>query len=206
MSAVSNDARAAYIYSPPGKDYDYAQMVDMLYLKTGDSTIAEVYSDGWTDEPASLDELIGDLPKYSKVYLMTLEGLTEAHLNALISGANLKCVLYDTEWIESANSNDFRALLTVIRAKDYYRELRSLNIRAGMKKTTKHVGNVPFGHQRLEDGTIQEIPEEMALARSIADMYRAGFPVMEISIKSEGKLTPRQVYGLMNHWGVKRGG
>lgn len=203
---MSNDARAAYIYCPPGKDYDYAQMVDMLYLKTGDSTIAEVYSDGWTDEPASLDELIGDLPKYSKVYLMTLEGLTEAHLNALITGANLKCVLYDTEWIESANSNDFRALLTVIRAKDYYRELRSLNIRAGMKKTTKHVGNVPFGHQRLEDGTIQEIPEEMALARSIADMYRAGFPVMEISAKSQGKLTPRQVYGLMNYWGIKRGG
>lgn len=203
---MSNDARAAYIYCPPGKDYDYAQMVDMLYLKTGDSTIAEVYSDGWTDEPASLDELIGDLPKYSKVYLMTLEGLTEAHLNALIAGANLKCVLYDTEWIESASSNDFLALLTVIRAKDYYRELRSLNIRAGMKKTTKHVGNVPFGHQRLEDGTIQEIPEEMALARSIADMYRAGFPVMEISIKSQGKLTPRQVYGLMNYWGIKRGG
>ena len=61
--------------------------------------------------------------------------------------------------------------------------------------------NVPFGHQRLEDGTIQEIPEEMALARSIADMYRAGFPVMEISAKSQGKLTPRQVYGLMNYWG-----
>ena len=74
------------------------------------------------------------------------------------------------------------------------------------KPIEKHVGNVPFGHKRIEDGTIQEIPEEMALARSIAEMYKAGFPVMEISVKSQGRLTPRQVYGLMNHWGVKRGG
>lgn len=205
MSVVSNDARAAYIYCPPGKDYSYAQMVDMLYLKTNDSSIAEVYSDGWTDEPASLEELIADLPKYSKVYLMTLEGLTPEHLSALVAGANIKCILHETEWITSANSNDFRALLTVMKAKLYYKELRSLNIRAGMKKTSKHVGNVPFGHQRIEDGTIREIPEEMALARSIADMYKAGFPVMQISIKTEGKLTPRQVYGLMNHWGIKRG-
>lgn len=205
MSEVSNDTRAAYIYCPPGKDYDYAQMVDMLYLKTGDSTIAEVYSDGWADEPASLDELIGDLPKYSKVYLLTLEGLTPDHLRILVAGANLKCVLHETEWITSADSHDFRALLAVMEARFYYRQLRSLNIRAGMKKTTKHVGNLPFGHQRLEDGTIQEIPEEMALARSIADMYKAGFPVMEISVKSQGKLTPRQVYGLMNYWGIKRG-
>jgi len=139
------------------------------------------------------------------VYLMTLEGLTEAHLNALVSGASIKCALYDTEWVSSVNSNDFRALCTVISAREYYKELRSLNIRAGMKKTKKHVGSLPFGHTRLEDGTIQEVPEQIALARSVAEMYKAGFPVMQISIKTEGVLTPRQIYGLMNYWGVKRG-
>ena len=69
----------------------------------------------------------------------------------------------------------------------------------------KHVGSLPFGHTRLEDGTIQEIPEQIALARKVAEMYQAGFPVMQISVKTEGLLTPRQIYGLMNHWGVKRG-
>jgi hypothetical protein len=180
-------------------------MLQLLVLKTNDSSIAEVYADGWSDVPNNIDELISDIAKYSHVYLMTLEGLTEAHLNALVSGASIKCALYDTEWVSSVNSNDFRALCTVIAAREYYKELRSLNIRAGMKKTKKHVGSLPFGHTRLEDGTIQEVPEQIALARSVAEMYKAGFPVMQISIKTEGVLTPRQIYGLMNYWGVKRG-
>ena len=205
MSVVSSDQRAVYLFCPEGKDYDYDQMLQLAVLKTNDPNIAEVYADGWTDVPNNIDELITDLPKYSHVYLLTLEGLTEAHLKALVSAAEIKCALYNTEWISSANSNDFRALCTVIRAREYYKELRSLNIRAGMKRTKKHVGSLPFGHTRLEDGTIQEIPEQIALARKVAEMYKAGFPVMQISLKTEGLLTPRQIYGLMNHWGVKRG-
>ena len=205
VSEVSNDVKVAYLYCPEGKDYDYDQMLNLLSLKAGDTNIAEVYSDGWADMPDTMESLILDVPKYSHVYLLTLEGVSESELRALNAHAKLRCLLFDTGWVDSPNSENFKKLIAIKEAAEYYKELRSLNIRAGMKKTKKHVGNVPFGHRRLEDGSIEEIPEEMALAKSIAEMYRAGFPVMQISIKSEGRLTPRQIYGLMNYWGVKRG-
>ena len=101
MSVVSSDQRAVYLFCPEGKDYDYDQMLQLAVLKTNDPNIAEVYADGWTDVPNNIDELITDLPKYSHVYLLTLEGLTEAHLKALVSAAAIKCALYNTEWISS---------------------------------------------------------------------------------------------------------
>ena len=74
-----------------------------------------------------------------------------------------------------------------------------------MKKTDKHIGQVPFGHRRNEEGKLQEIPELMAFANKVKQNYIAGVPVSDIARSSEGLLTIRQVYGLMEHWGVKRG-
>ena len=78
VSEVSSDVKVAYLYCPEGKDYDYDQMLNLLSLKAGDTNIAEVYSDGWADMPDTMESLILDVPKYSHVYLLTLEGVSES--------------------------------------------------------------------------------------------------------------------------------
>ena len=45
----------------------------------------------------------------------------------------------------------------------------------------------------------------MAMAKKVKEHYVAGVPVSDIVRASGGTLTVRQVYGLMEHWGVKRG-
>ena len=75
------------------KDYDYDQMLNLL-LKAGDTNIAEVYSDGWADMPDTMESLILDVPKYSHVYLLTLEGVSESDHLGPKRGAKLRCLLF----------------------------------------------------------------------------------------------------------------
>lgn len=204
MIEMSNKI-AAYLYCPEGKNYDYEQMLSMLRMKSGNIEIHEVYSDGWDDIPNNLEEMMLDLPNYTHIVLLTLEGITVEQLKQIVTRCAVFCPLVETEWATNAKSDAFKALVTTIHAREYYKQIRSLNIRSGMKNTDKHIGNLPFGHRRLDDGTIQPISSEMELANSIKEMYQAGYPVTEISFKTNGKLTTRQVYALMNYWGVTRG-
>ena len=59
-----------------------------------------------------------------------------------------------------------------------------------MKKTDKHIGNVPFGHERTED-EIRPVPRLMELAQKVKNQYVAGVSVY--SIANESGLTTRQV-------------
>ena len=196
---------AAYLYSHPDKDYDFDMMLDMLiHYYQGEEEIQEVYADGWDAVPNGLSELIADLSKYDKVVLLSMEGLTTSDLRTLVDGAHLYCCFapIDIGWMESHKSAGFKKLCHILEGKPYWDSVRSMNIKAGMKKTDKHVGNIPFGHERTADGKLREIPEEMAIANQVKHGYLAGVSVMEISASSG--LTPRQVYGLMEYWGVKR--
>lgn len=196
---------AAYLYSHPNKDYDFDLMLDMLVMHyKEEEEIQEVYADGWDAVPNGLSELIADLPKYDKVVLLSMEGLTTSDLRTLVDGAHLYCCFApaDIGWIQSHKSAGFKKLCHILEGKPYWDSVRSMNIKAGMKKTDKHVGNIPFGHERTEDGKLREIPEQMAIANKVKHVYLAGVSVMEISANSG--LTPRQVYGLMEYWGVKR--
>ena len=201
----------AYLYCPPDKDYDFDMMLDMLMrVDFSDSPITEVYADGWTKIPNGLSELISDADKYARVVLLNLEGVDEGHLRSLVSKCSLTCILAASDWSElpwASKTTDawFKEMCMTLRAKDYYDRLRSMKIKAGMKKTDKHIGQVPFGHRRNEEGKLQEIPELMAFANKVKQNYIAGVPVSDIARSSEGLLTIRQVYGLMEHWGVKRG-
>tara|TARA_B100000035_G_scaffold276830_1_gene254751 strand:+ start:694 stop:1302 length:609 start_codon:yes stop_codon:yes gene_type:complete len=197
---------AAYLYCPSDKEYDLDFLLDTLMLHhESESDIPELYADGWVEVPNGLSELIADLPKYDKVVLLSMEGLTTSDLRTLVDGAHLKCYFAPTDigWVESASTSAFKRLCHTLEAKPYWDSVRSMNIKAGMKKTDKHIGNIPFGHRRTEDGKLAQIPEELAIANKVKEQYLMGIPV--VSIAGTHGLTARQVYGLMEYWGVKRG-
>jgi hypothetical protein len=206
------EGTVAYLYCPPNKEYDFDLMLELLTkVDLEDSPITEVYADGWTSIPNGLTELMADADKYSRIVLLNFEGLGEDDLRDMVEKCSLTCILaVGDEWGEmpwATKHTDvwFKEMCTIHRARDYYDNLRSMKIKAGMKKTDKHVGQVPFGHRRDEQGKLQEIPELMAMAKKVKHHYLAGVPVSDIARASSGLLTIRQVYGLMEHWGVKRG-
>ena len=194
---------AVYLYSPDDKDVDFDLLMSALTERIAIS-IDDVYADGWVSIPNGLGELLNDLSRFQQVILLTLEGITKEDLKKMVEGAEVLCLLSGYGWAKSTKDVNFRALCVLIDGEDYYRQLRSLKIKSGMKKTDKHVGNIPFGHERKEDGTLAEIPEMMAVAKRVKDQYIAGVPVASIATNSK-ILTVRQVYGLMEYWGVKRG-
>lgn len=196
---------ALYLYCPSGKNYDLDLMFDEFAKHNNgvvDVANMEMYADGWIDIPNGLSELINDLEKYDMVTLLTLDGLTTSDLRTLVDGAHLSCVLVEGI-ATSHNTDEFKRLCYTLEAREYYHSLRGIKIKAGMKKTDKHIGNVPFGHERTEDGKIKPVPRLMELAQKVKDQYVAGAPVY--SIANQSGLTTRQVYGLMEYWGVKRG-
>jgi hypothetical protein len=204
------EGTVAYLYCPPNKEYDFDLMLELLTtVDFSDSPITEVYADGWTSIPNGLKELIADADKYARIVLLSFEGIEESDLRAMVGKCELTCILAAGDWSElpwATKTTDawFKEMSITLRAKNYYDNLRSMKIKAGMKKTDKHVGQVPFGHRRDEQGKLQEIPELMAMAKKVKQHYVAGVPVSDIARASSGHLTIRQVYGLMEHWGVKR--
>ena len=206
------EGTVAYLYSPPDKDYDFDSMLELLTsVDLQDNPITEVYADGWTSIPNGLTELMADADKYSRIVLLNFEGLGEDDLYDMVDKCSLTCILAvgdewgEMPWASKPTDAWFKEMCTTHRAREYYDNLRSMKIKAGMKKTDKHVGQVPFGHRRDEQGKLQEIPELMAMAKKVKHHYLAGVPVSDIARASSGHLTIRQVYGLMEHWGVKRG-
>jgi hypothetical protein len=197
---------AAYLYCPPDKEYDFEMMTELLLASSfGETPLEELYADGWTSIPNGLNELIADADKYEGVVLLTLEGVTSSDLRNLVDKCGVICSLTDIGWAHKHTENNFKALCAALEAKEYYGKLRSMKIKAGMKKTDKHVGQVPFGHRRDEEGKLQEIPEMMTIANAVKKHYIAGVPVTDIARSSKGLLSIRQVYGLMEYWSVKRG-
>lgn len=205
------EGTVAYLYCPPSKEYDFDLMLELLTkVDLEDNPITEVYADGWTSIPNGLTELLADAEKYERIVLLSFEGIEESDLRTMVSQCELTCILAAGDWSElpwatKATDAWFKEMSITLRAKNYYDNLRSMKIKAGMKKTDKHVGQVPFGHRRDEQGKLQEIPELMAMAKKVKHHYLAGVPVSDIARASSGLLTIRQVYGLMEHWGVKRG-
>ena len=208
---LMGEGTVAYLHCPPNKEYDFDLMLELLTIvDLSDSPITEVYADGWTSIPNGLTELLADADKYERIILLSFEGIEEADLRNMVAKCELTCILAAHDWDEvpwatKPSDSWFKEMCVTLRAKQYYDNLRSMKIKAGMKKTDKHVGQVPFGHRRDEEGKLQEIPELMAMAKKVKEHYVAGVPVSDIVRASGGTLTVRQVYGLMEHWGVKRG-
>jgi hypothetical protein len=208
---VSSKSVAAYLYCPKNKNYDFEQMSEYLIEKLKDTSIEpnsiqEVYADGWEDIPNGLAELVMDANSYSLVILYTLEGIEISDIEMLIdAGCSVYCALAPyAGTVGKTRSDGFKSIKTTLLARAYYRDIRSVNIKVGMKNTIKHVGNVPYGHRRIEDGTLLQIPEKIELANRVASWYREGVAVAEISSRTHFKLSARQIYGLMTHWGITR--
>jgi hypothetical protein len=208
---MSNKPVAAYIYCPPDKKYDFEQLtkglMEKLAVVSFSSDIQEVYADGWDDIPNGLSELTSDVKSYSLIIFYTLEGINIDDITILVDGGcSIYCAMAPhVGTVVKVKSDNFKAFTATMNASNYYKDLRSLKIKVGMKNTDKYIGNIPFGHKRNDDGTIKAIPEKIKLAQEVSKWYTEGVAVSEITYRTEGELSARQVYALMNFWGVKRG-
>ena len=127
---------AAYLYKPAGKLYDFNEMVKYTELKAleVEVEIDEFYADGGDDIPNGIDELISDSANYGGILLYSLEGITKEHITSL-SKSPIYCIT--TPWIKGKASAS--QMSDVIKAGEYYKTMRSLNIRMGIKASTKHL-------------------------------------------------------------------
>lgn len=189
---------AAYLYKPPGKLYDFNEMVKYTELKAleVEVEIDEFYADGWDDIPNGIDELISDSANYGGILLYSLEGITKEHITSL-SKSPIYCIT--TPWIKGKASAS--QMSDVIKAGEYYKTMRSLNIRMGIKASTKHSGNVPFGYV-IKDGLLAEHPSEKAVLDNILAWKKSGMNVSEIAEKTG--LDTWKIYGILNYWRNKQ--
>ena len=189
---------AAYLYKPPGKLYDFNEMVKYTELKAleVEVEIDEFYADGWDDIPNGIDELISDSANYGGILLYSLEGITKEHITSL-SKSPIYCIT--TPWIKGKASAS--QMSDVIKAGEYYKTMRSLNIRMGIKASTKHSGNVPFGYV-IKDGLLAEHPSEKAVLDNILAWKKSGMNVSEIAKKTG--LETWKIYGILNYWRNKQ--
>ena len=189
---------AAYLYKPAGKLYDFNEMVKYTELKAVEVEVEidEFYADGWDDIPNGIDELISDSANYGGILLYSLEGITKEHITSL-SKSPIYCIT--TPWIRGRASAS--QMSDVIKAGEYYKTMRSLNIRMGIKASTKHSGNVPFGYV-IKDGLLAEHPSEKAVLDNILAWKKSGMNVSEIAEKTG--LDTWKIYGILNYWRNKQ--
>jgi hypothetical protein len=194
---------AAYIYKPAEKEYDFDQLFDYLKanldkLDPALRDITEVYADGWVDIPNGIDDLLADIKHYDLVILYSYEGLSNNHMNKLFAGTKVYCVL--TPWIGVCNSPSTEAakkVVSTVEAKQYYKSLRSLSIRAGIKASDKQSGAAPFGYRYDDNGTLQP-DEDHGTLELIKTMKATGFSVVEIAKKTG--LKEKKIYHILHYW------
>lgn len=189
---------AAYIYKPIDKFYNFSEMTNYLLLKAKESDIEvdEIYADGWDDIPNGIEELLSDVDNYNAILLYSLDGLDETQIKYL--GKNMiYCI--NAPWIKGSNKNNnsTNQLCSTLRASEYYANMRSLNIRMGIKASNKRSGAAPFGYKYGESGLV-EVPENKAILDNILNWRKKGVSVKEISEKT--KLSAPKIYGILNYW------
>ena len=76
---------AAYLYRPPGKLYDFTEMVKYTEIKAKEVEIEidEFYADGWEDIPNGIEELLADLSNYTGIILYSLDGLSDEQIKVI---------------------------------------------------------------------------------------------------------------------------
>jgi len=192
---------AGYIYGWNKKKtfaYPFDKVSNYLIAqaKEREVIIDEIYADGYDELPQGLDELLLDIGKYDAVVLYSLEGLSENILKTL-SSKQLFCVT--APWLAGRNTGT--ELGKVIRSKEYYDKIKSLNIRMGIAQSDKDSGGAPYGYQYNDSGKLVENPKEMATIDSMLRWRKDGMSIAEIC-KATG-LLDRRVYRILNKWAKK---
>ena len=189
---------AAYLYKPAGKQYDFTEMVKYTELKAKDVDVVidEFYADGWDDIPNGVDELLSDINNYNGILLYSLEGITKEQIK-LLSKKSIYCIT--TPWIKGAKAAT--ELGNVQNAGEYYKTMRSLNIRMGIKASSKQSGSAPYGFM-FNDGVLIESPVEKPILDNVLNWKKTGMSVSEISIKTG--LDTWKIYSILNYWRNKK--
>ena len=189
---------AGYIYALDKKGdaaYDTDELIKFLHTKAEEKGVAinEVYVDGDPSVPNGIEELISDIRNYDGVMLYSLEGLSEDHIDTLAK-KSLFCV--NAPWVAGKAAGG--ELKAVIRSRTYYDNMRSLNIRMGIKNSSRVSGQVPYGYQRNPTtGMLEEKAEEQAIIRQVLSLKASGIGVTEIS-KKLGELSVSRIYRIIN--------
>lgn len=188
---------AGYIYALNKKGdaaYDTDELIKFLHARAEEKGVPvnEVYVDGDPSIPNGIEELISDIGNYDGVILYSLEGLSENHISSLGS-KSLFCV--NAPWI--AGKGAAQQLQSVIRSRTYYDNMRSLNIRMGIKNSNRVSGQAPYGYQRNpETGAIEEKADEQAVIREVMVLKDSGMGVTDIGKKLD--LPVPKIYRIIN--------
>ena len=90
-----------------------------------------------------------------------------------------------------------KKVVSTVEAKQYYKSLRSLSIRAGIKAPDKQSGAAPFGYKYDDNGTLQP-DEDHGTLELIKTMKATGFSVVEIAKKTG--LKEKKIYHILHYW------
>ena len=189
---------AAYLYKPAGKQYDFTEMVKYTELKAKDVDVVidEFYADGWDDIPNGIDELLSDINNYNGILLYSLEGITKEHIQ-LLGKKSVYCIT--TPWIRGTKAP--AQLAQVQTAGGYYKTMRSLNIRMGIKASSKQSGSAPYGFM-FNEGILIQSPTEKPILENVLNWKKTGMAVSEISVKTG--LDTWKIYSILNYWRDKK--
>ncbi len=186
---------AAYLYKPIGKTYDFDEMVQYTEISAQEVEVVidEFYADGWENIPNGIEELLADITNYNGILLYSLDGLTEEQIN-IMGGTSLYCI--NTPWIKGRGAAE--KLCQVVKSGEYYKKMRSLNIRNGIKASNKPSGNIPYGYVRSIEGTLVPEPSEKPILDNILSWKKSGMSVSEIAKRTQ--LDTWKIYGILNYW------
>ena len=192
---------AGYIYGWNKKKtaaYPFDNLSNYLIGKAQELniTIEEIYADGYDDMPQGLDELILDMHKFGAIILYSLEGITLEHIEAL-KKKQLYCVT--VPWLKGKETAG--ELGKIIRSKEYFETMRSLNIRMGIAGSDKDSGGAPYGYKYNDSSKLVENPSEFAIIQQMLSWKNQGRGITEIC--SETGLDSRRVYRILNKWARK---
>jgi len=192
---------AGYIYGWNKKktaSYPFDNLSNYLIGKASEHniTIEEIYADGYDDMPQGLDELLLDLNQFGAIVLYSLEGLSMEHME-ILKRKQLYCVT--VPWLKGKETAS--ELAKIIRSKEYFDTMRSLNIRMGIAGSDKDSGGAPYGYRYNDNGKLVENPAEIAIIQQMLAWKKQGRGINEIC--TETGLESRRVYRILNKWAKK---
>ena len=193
------------------RNTDKADMALMLpvaevYAKSVGYTVTEVYADGWLDHPNGWDELVADAEagKMDAVVALNLSAWhgDEAALVAAVKPlmeAEVGLAVAQAPFLPTiTNQNALMSARVVLRAEQYYKDVKSLNIRQGMRN--KRAGGAPFGTTWSEGGLAINT-SEWPIVQQVMSFHEDGLSTGDVA--KMANLSYQKVRSIVSYWGEK---
>jgi DNA invertase Pin-like site-specific DNA recombinase len=198
---------AIYLHRNTAKaDMELMSPAAEVYAKSNGYTVTAVYADGWLDHPNGWDELTADALA-GKVEVIVALNLSAWHGDETgFVGAVRPLIETDVGFAVAQapflglikTNNALMAARVVLRAEQYYKDVKSLNIRQGMKN--KRAGVAPFGTSWVDGGLVINAQEWPVVVR-VMQLCEDGLSVRDVAKMSNLKY--QKVRTIVSYWGER---